>query len=219
MAVRIARIVSLFVILVTFMVLGGCQTVRQAYHDVMDTYETYPPAPRSLDASIEDTGLFLVYADMEEQSFLWDKDLDLEAISITKMDDPSNPIIVSDFSLNMVVFHGLEPGVYLINSLFWVRDIETDSGTKETKHFEKKVDDIRRISVKIEAGVPYYVGKLIYMDTDDEEEKEEWNVEVDKSPEFEIEAWTDLKKRYGNSDWIPLIDRKVQELSGENNTN
>lgn len=191
-------------------VLASCSQIKEIAQDAYDASEEYPPAPRNLDASPDETGLLLVYAEMLEKGLLWDHDVDLDAVSIVRVEDPEKPIIVSDFSYRLVVFHDLDPGIYLINSLIGSKDEENDAGEKETIYIEKKISDLPDASVKIEAGAAVYVGKLTYMN--DSYFRQKWVMSIDRAAEHELHAWEELHSKYKDSPWTPLIQAKIDQF-------
>lgn len=195
-------------------VLAGCSQMKEFAQDVYDSTEEYPPAPRNLDAPPESTGLLLVYAEILEKGLLWDHDVDLDAVSIIRVDEPEHPIVVSDFSYRLVVFHGLVPGMYLINSLIGSKEEKNDAGDTETIYIEKNISDLPDAAVKIEAGAAVYLGKLTYMN--DSYLGQKWILSVDRAAEHALHAWEVLLDSYQESPWTPLIEeeiRRVQDAS------
>jgi hypothetical protein len=191
----------------------GCSAVSSAYNTTKELYEKgsdnmepYTPAPRELDAPPEETGLLLVYAEVHGKDLWSTKKFELDAVRIEITERPEQVITVSDFSEDMVVFQGLEPGTYTVYSVL-VTEMTGDGGSLS---WEIVLPAMPGNTVTIEAGVPRYVGKIEYKD--DKRTGERWVESIDPDIEIEIKAWEKLRNKFQHSAWTPYIEHQLRAV-------
>jgi len=179
---------------------AGCGAMKAVGNYAMSPTETVPGAPKTLDASPEETGILLVHAELRGKNIIQKYSYELMAASVIGLEDPGTIIRVRPFSDNLVVFQGLEPGQYTLVRL---------SGSRNTgngwEHAQVPLAPEPSLSVTVEAGEITYLGKLTCWTGKDQ--RTEW----DNGPDSEKAAWRALSDKYGDSPWGSRIAAHLDE--------
>jgi len=181
----------------------GCAGMKESMQESMDGLEG---APGKLDGSVESTALLLVDAKLVGKNLLGPTKYTTTDVWIVELAEGGKPIHGSVWSTGILssskaaVFHELHPGKFRIHKI----KSNVGQGTAELA-----VPPGAEFIFELEAGEARYWGRCTFSDTKRIGSGLAW--EMDTDPELEIEEWKSLKKKYGGSDWVPVIEAEIRE--------
>lgn len=162
-------------------------------------------APRTLDSSPEDTGLLVISCELYGKGFFNRKKVKVNDVYIGNLEDTENLLKGAIIGKGIVMFHALPPGDYRLAKLYGFR-----SGFSASGSYWCVLPPREEFIVKIEAGVPNYLGHLCISAEYIIGTKA--NIEWNDDKQFEIAAWEKVLEWYPVSPWSGLITQRIDEL-------
>lgn len=176
----------------------GMTTQREVLEAELEA--RYPKPPEQLDTDTTTSSVLLIDFDLKGALGR------VDGAALVKLGDGGGPIRAARFKGDVVMFHALEPGTYALRFL----RVE-NMNPHETWVFEKP--PTLEITVTVAAGGIYYVGAVVVS-------RKLGQVLGNKPPQFqltydarrELEAWSAFKKKYADSPWSALVERRMVTL-------
>jgi hypothetical protein len=161
----------------------------------------YPKPPKTLDTDPAVSSVLLVDFDLEGIIRL----NGIDGAALVKRDGEGGPIRAGVLKGRLVMFHTLEPGTY---SLEFVRLSNYNA------NLVLQVPSGVEIDVTVDRGqvayLPVVLTKRVGPDAPD--------FRVAHDAHREIEAWAVFKKKYADSPWTALADKRIGSLASTNET-
>lgn len=194
---RCPRLVS--ILCAACIMLGSCAVTEQIQKNYQEAAESYP-APGSLGANVNETGLLVVDAVMKKAL----NTMPLTGVAIANVSDPGDEILSGSFKTGgflsqlsgVVVFPNLSPGTYRIVK------VRTENVNMWETTF---LPGTAEFEVEIAAGTPVYFGQIAIRHPVGSTERQ---IAVNYDGERESLAWQMVAERYQGSEWLPAIEEQ-----------
>ena len=195
---------------VLMILLQGCAAMQEHFASVT---ETPARTPGKLDASVYETGILLVKAEMIGKDLFGKHSYNITAASLATASDPEQVKRVGNFADGLIVFSDLPPGDYAVVRVDGWRN--TGNGMATLK-MPVPLDPMHTIT--IEAGDAKYFGKVTCRDArEGRVGRSQWVAEWSEDGEEEALAWEELRDEYSTSMWVPTIIARMKSARGQTN--
>jgi hypothetical protein len=183
--------------------LGDFSTRRAALQAELEA--KYPKPPKGLDTDPATASVLLL--DIARKGAL----SEVDGAAVVTDGDGGEPIRAAPMKGDLVMFHTLQPGTY---SLRFVRVVNYKGGeTQPSEVLVLEKPPFVEINVAVPGGGVAYLGTVVVS-------RKKLGLFGFKPPEFqlaydvkrELEAWSAFKKKYADSPWAALAERRIAAL-------